>query len=72
MRTMSSPLQYKKFSTFHTTVTYSNVKLSILVYMTKETGQNYVNKITFSSADIINIILDALGLNREQISTYKN
>ena len=66
-----STAELQKFSVFHTTVTYATAKLHILFEMDNQNTTNKVNGHIFSSSEVIDKVLNAIGLTRDaNISTF--
>lgn len=66
-----STAELQKFSVFHTTVTYATAKLHILFEMDNQNTENIVNGHIFSSSEVIDKVLNAIGLTRDALSTYQ-
>ena len=66
-----STAELQKLPVFHTTVTYATAKLHILFEMDNQNTENNVNKHIFSSSEVIDKVLNAIGLTRDALSTYQ-
>lgn len=66
-----STAELQKLSVFHTTVTYATAKLHILFEMNNQNTENNVNEHVFSSSEVIDKVLNAIGLTRDALSTYQ-
>lgn len=66
-----STAECQKLSVFHTTVTYATAKLHILFEMDNQNAENKVNEHVFSSPEVIDNALNAIGLTRDALSTYQ-
>jgi hypothetical protein len=66
-----STAELQKLSVFHTTVTYATAKLHILFEMDNQNTENIVNGHIFSSSELIDKVLNAIGLTRDALSTYQ-
>lgn len=66
-----STAELQKLSAFHTTVTYATAKLHILFEMDNQNTENIVNGHIFSSSEVIDKVLNAIGLTRDALSTYQ-
>lgn len=56
---------------FHTIATYAVAKLQLLFEMTKQDTENITNNHIFSSSEVIDKVLNAIGLTRDALSTYQ-
>ena len=66
-----STAELQKLPVFHTTVTYATAKLHILFEMDNQNTENNINKHIFSSSEVIDKVLNAIGLTRDALSTYQ-